>query len=77
MTIAMGDLNATFPCDHRLDLTKRSKEFNDDQIGAWIQSEFVDFRALDYEGYSRADRHLGAVKYLSATDHVLCDLHPI
>lgn len=74
LTLALGDFNVTLPGDYRLDLADGGRDYTDDPIGAWIQENFGDFWEVGYEGFSRAGRRDGRVRFLSALDHVLCDL---
>ena len=77
LTIALGDFNLTLPGDYRLDISNDTRDYATDSLGTWLHSEMGDFRAVGYEGFSRAGRSGGVLRYFSAIDLVLSDLRPL
>lgn len=75
--MAVGDLNVTMAGDCRFDVENGNRDYADDAIGVWLQESAGYFREVAYEGFSRAGRRAGKIRFLSAIDHALCDLSPV
>lgn len=77
LTVAVGDSNLTRPGDCRIDVRDGSREYVDDPFGVWLQESFGDYREVGYSGFSWAGRRDGHIRFLSALDHLLCDMPPV
>lgn len=52
-TFVLGDLNAVFPGDGRLNINSLVPEPFDDPLGKWLHDTWPTFLAIAYDGYSR------------------------
>ncbi len=76
ITCILGDLNATFPGDFRLNLASNNRDYSDDPLGTHIHHHHDHFKAIYYDGFSRCGRFGGVPRSLAPIDHILTDIDP-